>query len=78
VDNVVENDIDGSLTQGYLAAQGFEKMQVTIEEFDEAKQILYLLLNSAWGNLLALQGNENKLELTFELFTGFQKREKFI
>ena len=36
MDDVDENAIDDSLlTYGYLAAQGCEKMQVTMEEFDE-------------------------------------------
>ena len=78
VDDVDENAIDDSLTQGYLAAQGFEKMQVTIEEFDEdeykegvrIKANTVLAAKQCIEKFLALRGNEKKLELTFESFTG--------
>ena len=53
VDDVDEDAIDDSLTQGYLAAQGVKNMQVSIHkfavEFKEAvqEQITYLLPKSA-------------------------------
>jgi hypothetical protein len=81
VDDVDEDGIDDSLTQGYLAAQGAEKMQVAIEEFDEefregVKQAnAVLAAKQCIERFLALRGIEKELEITG--FTGFQHPKEF-
>jgi hypothetical protein len=74
VDDVNEDAIDDSLTQGYLAAQGAEKMQVTIEEFDKDLKEAVMHANSICGakqcieKFLALRGGQKELVATS--FTG--------
>ena len=78
VDDVDEDAIDDSLTQGYLAADGFEKMIDSIEKFDKEFQEGVKQANSIFvakecvERFLALRGDQKELEVAPESLTGLR------
>ena len=90
VDDVDENAIDDSLTQGLLAARGAKKMQFTIDECDEEFKKAMEEINKAKNQansiriakeciekFLALRGDQKELEVTITSITSFQEHKNF-
>ena len=81
-DDVDDDAIDDSLTQGYLAAQGFEKMVDSIGKFEEDFKEGVMQANSALvakqcvERFLALRGDEKELEVA-DGFTGLQEPQRY-
>ena len=84
VDNVDEDAIDDSLTQGYLAAQGARKFLVSIDELEEEfndnmkEGNSILVAKQCIERFLTLRGDQMELEVSFSSFTGLQGPKYFV
>ena len=84
VDDVDEDAIDDSLTQGYLAARGFEKMVDSIDIFDEKFKETVIEANSILvakqcvEKFLDLRGDEKELVQCTHLISRFAETDEFL